>query len=135
MYSLRTVSTLFSDKGLMDDRVAGIAEPVLMSLRQRLFKSTSKLWCIRKFAPKMGCSMSAIMNVQAYSRLRTTYNNLEGDNMGRVASVESCRVSVILPDARVATLLWPTSLQKTCKGLCTCVLYHRMFNDNSRQVH
>ena len=55
--------------------------------------------------------------------------------MGRVASAESCRVSVISPDARVATLLWPTSLKKTRKGLCTCVLYHRMFDHNSRQVH
>ena len=32
MYSLRIVSTLFSDKGFMDDRVAAIAKPVLMSL-------------------------------------------------------------------------------------------------------
>ena len=42
-------------------------------------------------------------------RLSATYNNLEGDNVGRVASAKSCRFSVALPDARVATLLWPTS--------------------------
>ena len=68
-------------------------------------------------------------------RLSATYNNLEGGNVGRVASAESCHVSVISPDARVATLLWPTSLKKTRKGLCPCVLYHRMFDDNSRQLH
>ena len=44
-------------------------------------------------------------------RLSATYNNV-----GRVASAESCRVSVISPDARGATLLWPTSLKKTRKG-------------------
>ena len=68
-------------------------------------------------------------------RLSATYNNLEGDNVGRVAFAESCCVSVISPDARVATLFWPTSLKKTRKGLCTCVLYHRMFDNNSSQVH
>ena len=68
-------------------------------------------------------------------RLFATYNNLEGDNVRRVSSAESCRVSVISPDARVATLLWPTSLKKTHKGLCMCVLYHRVLDDDSRQVH
>ena len=67
--------------------------------------------------------------------LSATYNNLEGDNLGRGASAEPCRASVILPDARVATLLWPTSLKKTRKVLCTCVLCHRMFDNKSRQVH
>ena len=56
------------------------------------------------------------------------YNNLEGDKLGRGASV-------ISPDARVATLLWPTSLKKTRKVLCTCVLCHRMFGDKNKQVH
>ena len=59
-------------------------------------------------------------------RLSVTYNNLEGDNVGRVASAESYRVSIISPNARVATLLWPTSLKKT-RSL--------MFDDHSRQVH
>ena len=59
------MSTLFSDKGLMDDKVAGIAKQVRMSLRQRLFKSTSKLKCIRKSAPIIGCLIYATMNVQA----------------------------------------------------------------------
>ena len=35
-------------------------------------------------------------------RLSATYNNLEGDNVGRVVSAESFRVTVISPDARVA---------------------------------
>ena len=43
VYSFRIVSILFSDKGFMDDRVAGIAKLVLISLRQWPFKSTSKL--------------------------------------------------------------------------------------------
>ena len=68
-------------------------------------------------------------------RLSATFNNLEGDNLGMVAFAEPCRASVIAPDARVATLLWPTSLKKTRKVLCMCVLFHRMFGDNSRQVH
>ena len=49
----------------MDDKVAGIAKPVRMFLRQRFFKSTSRLKCIRKFAPIIGCLMSATMNVKA----------------------------------------------------------------------
>ena len=52
-------------------------------------------------------------------RLSATYNNLEGDNLGRGASTEQCRASGILPDARVATLLWSTNLKKTRKVLCT----------------
>ena len=48
-------------------------------------------------------------------RLSVTYNNLEGDNVGRVASAESCHVSVISPHARVAILLWVT----TCKSIIT----------------
>ena len=67
--------------------------------------------------------------------LSAIYNNLEGDNLRRGASAEPCRASVISPDARVATLLWPTSLKKTRKVLCMYVLCHRMFGDNSRQVH
>ena len=43
--------------------------------------------------------------------LSVAYNNLEGDKVGRGASAEPCRASVILPEARVATLLWPTSLK------------------------
>ena len=57
-------------------------------------------------------------------RLSATYNNLEGDNGERVASAESCHVSVNSPDARVATFLWPTSSKEPCRGLCTCVLYY-----------
>ena len=48
-------------------------------------------------------------------RLSATYNNLEGDKVGRVASTKSCRVSVISTDARVATLLWPTRLKKSAR--------------------
>ena len=70
-----------------------------------------------------------------FLRLSATYNNIEGDNLGRGASAEPCRASVISPVARVATLLWLTSLNKTHKVLCTYVLCHRMFGDNSRQVH
>ena len=43
--------------------------------------------------------------------LSATYNNLEGNNLGSVASAESCRVLVISPGARVATLLWPNNLE------------------------
>ena len=68
-------------------------------------------------------------------RLSATYNNLEEDNLGRGASAEPCRISVISTDGRVATLLWPTSFKKTRKVLCTCVLCHQMFGDKSRQVH
>ena len=46
----------------MDDKVAGIAKPVRMSLRQG----------IRKSAPIIGCLLSATMNVQVSSRLRPT---------------------------------------------------------------
>ena len=63
-------------------------------------------------------------------RLSVMYNNLEGDNVGRVAPGESCRGYVISPDARVASSLWPTRLKNTRN-----VLYHRMFDNNSRQVH
>ena len=67
--------------------------------------------------------------------LSATYNNLEGNNLGSVASAESCRVSVISPGARVATLLWPSSLKRMHKGLDMCVLYHRKSGDNSRRVY
>ena len=63
------------------------------------------------------------------------YKNLEGDNLGKGASAEPCRASVILPDARVATLLWPISLKKTRKALCTYVLCHQIFGDKKKQVH
>ena len=68
-------------------------------------------------------------------RLSATYNNLEGNNLGRVASAESCSVSVISPGARVATLLWLNSLKRMRKGIDMCVLYHRSSGDNSRQVY
>ena len=68
-------------------------------------------------------------------RLSAMYNNLEVNNLGSVASVKSCRASVISPGARVATLLWLNSLKRTRKGLGRCVLYHRRFGDHSRQVH
>ena len=64
-----------------------------------------------------------------------TYNNLEGDKLGKEASTELRRASVISPDTRVAALLWPISLKRTRKVLCTCVLYHRMFGDKNKQVH
>ena len=67
--------------------------------------------------------------------LSATYNNLEWDNFGELASAESCRVSVIPPDARVAILLWLSSLKKKHWGSCTCVPYHRKSGENSRQVH
>ena len=67
--------------------------------------------------------------------LSATYNNLEGNNLGSVASAESCSASVISPGARVATLLWLNSLKKTRKDLDTCVLYHRRFGDSIKQVH
>ena len=66
--------------------------------------------------------------------LSATYNNL-WNNMGKVASAESCRVWVIPPDARVATLLWLSSLKKMRRGSCTCVPCHRNSCENSRQVH
>ena len=53
-------------------------------------------------------------------RLSATYNNLEGNNLGSVASAVSCRASVFSSGARVATLPWLNSLKKTS----TCVLYH-----------
>ena len=49
-------------------------------------------------------------------RLSMTYINLEGDNLGRGASAEPSCAPLILPDARVATLLWPTSLKKNTQG-------------------
>ena len=55
--------------------------------------------------------------------LSATYNNLEGKNLGSVASAESCRVSANSPGARVAALLWLNSLKRTGKGLGMCVLY------------
>ena len=67
-------------------------------------------------------------------RLSATYNNLEGNNLGSVASAKSCHVSVFSPGARVATLLWLNSLKRTRKGLGMCVLYHRKSGDNSRRV-
>ena len=38
-------------------------------------------------------------------RLSATYTNLEGNNLGSVASAESCRASVISPGATVAIAL------------------------------
>ena len=93
--------------------------------------------CVVLLAQDLGKTLTAApVSIRYLHLLRSsaTYNNLEGDNVGRVASAESCRVSGISPNARVATLLWLTSLKITCKGLCTCVPYQRMFGDNSRQV-
>ena len=67
--------------------------------------------------------------------LSAKYNNLEWNNLGKVASAESRRVSVIPPVARVATLLWLSSLKKMRRGSCTCVPCHRKSGENSRQVH
>ena len=70
--SLRTLYIRLSDNSLIEDKVACIAKPVLMSLKHLPCKSTSRLYCIKKSAPNMGCLMSATINVHEYSLFSPT---------------------------------------------------------------
>ena len=70
-------------------------------------------------AQDLGKTLTAVpvsINYLHLLHLSATYNNLEGNNLGSVASAESCRVSVISPGARVATLLWPNSFKENAQG-------------------
>ena len=83
---------MLSDNGFIDDKVACIAKPVLMFLKHHPFKSPSRLFFIRKSAPKRGCliyikyflnSVSSFDTVFFYysSRLLLDDHHLSTDNI------------------------------------------------------
>ena len=102
---------------------------VLVAFRAlRNLQSRQRRWVTAKFLRQKRDGLENL--IQLY-RTDTSQDQL----LFCIRLIGQCRVSVIPPDAKVATLLWLSSLKKMRRGSCTCVPYHRKSGENSRQVH